>query len=58
MSGTKLKPCPFCGCSRIKQYQPQDYYSCMSCAAEGPTPDDIDGAETPAEAWNRRVSDE
>lgn len=62
---TKLAPCPFCGCRRVRVWSlsASAHVSCIRCASSGPSVDvdwSADGGEETARrqaaaAWERRV---
>lgn len=47
----ELKPCPFCGCTRLFLFAFDDGVKCMNCSAK------ITGVDDWAERWNRRVKE-
>lgn len=61
MPETKLKPCPFCGCKKVKKvtapFQKTQMFVCPECGADVC----FYGAEHEPQAtraWNRRVENE
>lgn len=53
----ELKPCPFCGSSRVSLYQIRESWhaECRNCGASSSS--FADHRDYAAEAWNRRAED-
>ena len=58
----ELKPCPFCGRTRIVPIEQKRHKAaevCLHCGAQGPLVEiQPFGTTDVAAAWNRRVNDE
>ena len=55
MAANKLKPCPFCGSSRVEIVGYFPFVRCKGCGAET---DNYDDKEEAAVAWNTRAYEE
>jgi Lar family restriction alleviation protein len=53
----ELKPCPFCGNSKLRVYNiSTNFILCLVCKAQGPEVDhiNINAEEKAVELWNQR----